>query len=518
MKTKPAKPIEQSFPTCGEVFYFWARRLEFLNWIDAFSPEKEKARDEENIKATSDNIRDWANEKSGRTPSRRDFENVIRENTTCAEFGDSLTFVMTVFWEDTLTDHCVTVRENTTYLGRGGTRAWYARWQSSRGIITAHRFQRLLCRLGGNRESFLNQPFDVLLSKAWSKGSAQYPLTAACFAFYVSSGVNETDPKNITVWSAGEVRPTFSKLGDLFRGHSRLPEIVLAFGFTRALEELASLVREESGANDWEELQSMLLRQAACLRHVDEHLRDVERQTAQLNLDAFENYLRRANNQLHAGKIAQALGSEGDNLLDIRLAEYRVFKEHVAYLGRGQVPDWFASFLQDFQGLWEASDLGETRFSAFQLRVMLGAFKNKWASYLGPFAGLVYAIEARMELKDEPLGEASLVRAMKLYQKATDSSRYRAGVYTHRVFEEALGLAALLYGGNKKLGRGLKPWIKKTMAWLILIGFEEDGTRDFDSNVAGFVSRLEQFYRRKSRTSLIRNFEQYMERIAVKPF
>lgn len=509
MKTKPAKPVAQSFPTCGEVFYFWASRLELLTWSEAFAPANTKARAEKQIRNTSDLLRDWANEASGRVPEKTDFERTIREHTHCSTLTDPLIFVLTSLWADTLSDHCATVRKNTTYLGRGGTRSWYTRWQSCSGIITLYRFQKLLCHLHHVPKAFLNQPLDGLLAKAWNAGEVNFPLTAFCFKHYAELIGAESDPKSLKEWRAGKVRPAFAKIGDLFRGQERLPEIVCAFGFARALETLARLVRQESDVEDWAVLESMLLRQAGCLLSLDDHFDKVETATAKLSLIDFDHCLSRTLNRMHHGMIAKALNGGSDDLLDIRFAGYRVFKEHFDFLAKFAVPEWFPEFIKYFDKLWRSSQLDNETFSAAQLWDALTWLREKWRQHIGPFEGPMLAIEARIVLREDPLDDAACNSALALYQRAADHCRYRAGVYSKRVYQEALGLAALLQRA-RAANRPLKPWIKNSEAWFVLIGFAEAQTLPLDRHLEILAGGF-QIYAR-GRLGLPGNFAEWMKR------
>ncbi len=486
MKTKPAKPVAQSYPTCGEVFYFWASRLELLTWGEAFAPAKTKARDENQIRKTSDLLRDWANETAGRVPERADFERIIRDHTRCAETTDSLVFVLTSLWDDILTDHCGLVRTDTTIHERAGTRVWYTRWQSSRGLSILYLFQKLLSYLSDAPDRFLAQPLDTLLAKAWQAGATKFPLTAACFDHYANFKNAECDPKSIAEWHAGTARPSFAKIGDFFRCEARLPEIVCAFGFSRALETLAALVRQESGVQDWASLESIFIRQARCFRGVDA---EVEAGRETRSIAEYYKYLLATLNQTHFAKKSIALKGGTDDLLDIRFADYRVFKEHHDFLASSKMPLRFPEFIKNFEELWWISRLDNTRFSADQLRKGLVWLKGKWGEHIEPFAGLLLAIEARIQLRSQPLNEADCILALELYQRGADNCRYRAGKYAKEVFLEALGFAALIQRrGIAK--RPLKPWIKNAEAWLVLIGFTDPQPLPFDAHLelhaAGF--------------------------------
>ena len=135
MKTKPTDPISTALPTCGEVFHFVVTSLDLPAWADAFHDPGTKRRTEADIKKVSDQLRDWATEAEGRTPSRAEFDEFIRQLIQGLPRAKELSFILGSVWSNLLDDHADEVRQNATFLDRNGTRAWYALFQAPRTLF-----------------------------------------------------------------------------------------------------------------------------------------------------------------------------------------------------------------------------------------------------------------------------------------------------------------------------------------------------------------------------------------------
>ena len=227
MKTKPPEPIPTAFPTCGEVFHYLTAALELTAWANAF-PVAEAQRHKASS-TQSDKLRDWATEREGRVPGRTELDEFLREQVRVLPNGENLAFVLSSLWGRLLEGHADMVRENTTFLDRESTRAWYARWQAPGTLYHLWALQKLLRRVASSDGPMLTAPLNDLLAMAWPEDRAAestpaHPLHKACFAYYAGihkQDSSSVDARTVAAWNSGEDRPSFDALG---RHFSQIPD------------------------------------------------------------------------------------------------------------------------------------------------------------------------------------------------------------------------------------------------------------------------------------------------------
>ena len=196
METKRAEPILTAFPTCGEIFRYLIATLQLTAWANAFHDGTTKRHDLSEIKALSDQLRDWANEADGRAPSRDEFEEFIRDQLGGLPRANELAFVLRCLWRNVLDDHACIVRENAIYLDREGTRSWYARMMAPRTLYFLWALQKFLRRMDQSHGPMLHATLDNLLARLWpavgAVAPAKHPLHLACYQRYAELRSEDT--------------------------------------------------------------------------------------------------------------------------------------------------------------------------------------------------------------------------------------------------------------------------------------------------------------------------------------
>lgn len=480
MDTKSAAPISTPFPTCGEVFYILVTGLDLPAWSDGFGV-RDSQRDKERAKKVSDQLRDWATEASGRCPSRSEFGQFIRDNLS--PLPDTVAHALTLTWARVLDEHSSIVRENTTMLGRNETRGWHARQMAPRGLYFLFVLQKLLqrsIRCGG---PCLTTPIDEQLSRICCDGSQPHVLLADCYAHYVNQIAAHKftlDAKTKAAWAAGKERPSFESLGRAFRTSPHLNEIVLNFGFAGLLEKLAKTFRSHVSEDVWPECRDVLLRQAKCLRRINNKLAEESLRTADCGVADFERYLshRLAEYQKF---VATALSQSAAATLDLEVADLLVYRDYDERFARAEIPGGFQAFMPQFDALWKSTKLSMPPSAMAGARTRLHELRRDHRTWCDLLRGPMLAIEARVTLVGNGHTSAEGVRkAWKLYHDAVEHSRYRSGVYCQQTIRESLGLAAMLHRRN--VGEGsIKPWIKQVLGFWDLLEMGSDFDHEQES-------------------------------------
>ena len=475
MKTKPTDPISTALPTCGEVFHFVVTSLDLPAWADAFHDPGTKRRTEADIKKVSDQLRDWATEAEGRTPSRAEFDEFIRQLIQGLPRAKELSFILGSVWSNLLDDHADEVRQNATFLDRNGTRAWYALFQAPRTLFFLWALQMFLQRLNQSKGPILNASLNNLFAKIWCDTAVieklpEHPLHIFCFKHYTGVGpaVNSlVDLKTIAAWRAGEDKPSFDALGRHFaQFHDKLG-LLLNFAFASLLEGVAITLRNWITSENWPECRRLMLGQAHCMEVLDHVVADALAHSPDLSLVDFEalisacigDYIKHSSN----------LPRTRLDALDLRIAPFRVYEEYHQLLARQPMPPSLGKFCGDLEDLWKGTSLKSLRLKPSEVTGKLGTMREEHPDWCEALAGPLLAIEARLALCHETPTHNSLQNAFSLYQQAFEKSRYQAGTYTTRVAREALGLAAMLR--RREIGGGaIRPWIKNVLSWWDLLG------------------------------------------------
>ncbi len=479
MKTKPTDPISTALPTCGEVFHFVVTSLDLPAWADAFHDPGTKRRTEADIKKVSDQLRDWATEAEGRTPSRAEFDEFIRQLIQGLPRAKELSFILGSVWSNLLDDHADEVRQNATFLDRNGTRAWYALFQAPRTLFFLWALQMFLQRLNQSKGPILNASLNNLFAKIWCDTAVieklpEHPLHIFCFKHYTGVGpaVNSlVDLKTIAAWRAGEDKPSFDALGRHFAQFPDKLGLVLNFAFASLLERVANSLRNWITPEAWPECRRLLLGQARCMEVLDQVVADALAHSPDLSLVDFEalisacigDYIKHTSN----------LPRTGLDALDLRIAPFRVYEEYHQLLARQPMPARLGKFCGDLENLWKDTSLKSPQLKPSEVAGKLEMMRAEHPDWCKALAGPLLAIEARLALRHEPPSHDSLQNAFSLYQQAFEKSRYQAGTYTIRVAKEALGVAAMLR--RREIGGGaIRPWIKNVLSWWDLLGLGDE--------------------------------------------
>jgi len=475
MKTKPTDPISTALPTCGEVFHFVVTSLDLPAWADAFNDPGTKRRTEADIKKLSDQLRDWATEVEGRTPSRAEFNEFIQHQIHALPHAKELGFILGRVWSNLLDDHADEVRQNATFMARNGTRAWYALFQAPRTLYFLWALQKFLQRLDQSKGPILNASLNDLFAKIWcdtaaNKKPPEHPLHIFCFKQYadVCPVVNTlVDLKTIAAWRAGEDRPSFDALG---RHFARFPDklgLVLNFAFANLVEAVANTLRNWITPEDWQECRRLLDGQASCMKILDHVVADALAHSPNLSLVDFEALIAVCIGDYI--KHISDLPRTGLDALDLRITAFRVYEEYHELLASQPMPANLGNFCDDLGNLWKGTSLKSLRFKPSEVTDKLRMMREEQPDWCEALAGPLLAIEARLELCHETPTHDSLQNAFSLYQQAFEKSRYQAGMYTTRVAREALGVAAMLR--RREIGGGaIRPWIKNVLSWWDLLG------------------------------------------------
>lgn len=482
MKTKPAERIATAFPTCGEVFHYVVTALDLTAWGDAFHDQKAKTkrRDSFDIKALSDQLRDWAKESEARVPSRVEFREFIAQQLCGLPQAEHLKFVLTGLWDRVLDQHTAVARENATYLSRDETRVWYAKWQAPGTIHFLWALQKLLRRLAEANGPMLDAPLNELLAKAWPEADAAtksptHPLQRSCYKYYTAlrpEVASSVDSKTVAAWESGEDRPSCDALGRHFADDARRLGLLLNFAFAGLLESLAGTLREAIAPRDWADCRQLLLRQAWCVHSLDDAAAQELARTPDMSLADYERLLAACLGDYM--QFLHQLPHDGLDALDLRVARFRCYPEYqTRVLDQPRPPAKFGEFCGRLENLWKESALSVPGANSNAVQVEVASLRAEHPAFAAILAGPLLAIEARLALRHAPPTQESMQRSFSLYQQAFDASRYRAGTYATRVAHEALGLAALLH--RHETGEGsIRPWMKKVLAWWDLLGCGSD--------------------------------------------
>jgi len=512
MKTKPPKPIRTRFPTCGEAFYFLVNALDLTAWADATHAADRKRRGSSEIRALSDQLRDWATEKDGHAPSREELERFIRDQVRTLPRAEEIAFALCSLWRRVLDEHADLARENATYLDREDTRAWYARTCAPGALYFLWALQKLLRRISPSGGPMLDVPLNVLLVSAWpedttSASAPRHPLHQACYRHYASlraEGSASVDARTFVAWDAGEDRPSFEALG---RHFSQLPDmlgLLLNFAFTNLLEALASMLRSLIPQEDWSDCRRMLVGQARCVHELDGNVADDLARSPAMGVNDYERLL-----ASHLGEYMMflaALSQSGPNSLDLRVVRFRVYEEYQHRFAESPPPPRFRGFCDRLNTLWTATALHAPRLTPSEVESALAGLRAEHPDWSDALAGPLFAIEARLSLCHDPPTVESLQTAFTRYQRAFAECRYRAGTYTASVAREALGLGALLHRRESGVG-AIKPWMKMVLAWWDLLGLgtefdHEQPEQRIELAESWLTDRLERNLRDRLRAAL----------------
>ena len=479
MKTKPSEAIHTAFPTCGEVFHFLVASVDLTSWSNLFNDHKTKGREEVDIKAVSDQLRDWATEVDGRAPGREDFKTFIRHHVQTIPNGEHVASVLCHIWQTVLENHVDEVFKNATYLDRNGTRAWYASTKAPQIIHFLWLLQKLFRRAARTDGPMLDAPLDALLSEVWPKTDevgtmVKHPLHSACFKYYNSRCTNNTssvDPKTITAWNSGEDRPSCGVLGRHFAKYDDKLGLLLNFAFAGLLEAVAGTLQAWIAPQDWIDCQRLFLGQACCVNGLSEVVARTLAQIPHVDLagherllwDCLGTYLR----------FLTDLPRTGGDIRDPGIAQFQVYLDYEKRIAQRELPTSLGEFCCDLEDLWKKTALRLPQLNPTTVGSELSKLRAKYPEFCEHLAGPLLGVEARLALSDESPSEDSLEQALRLYQDAFAESCYRAGTYVKQVAREALGLASLLH--RRGVGEGsIKPWIKKVLAWWDLLGLGKD--------------------------------------------
>jgi len=515
MKAKPAERIATAFPTCGEVFHYLVTALDLTAWGDAFHDPKAKTkrRNSSELTALSDQLRDWATEADDRVPTRGEFREFIAQQLCGLPRAEKLAFVLTGVWNRVLDEHTAVARENTTYLDRDGTRAWYAKWHAPGTIYFLWALQKLLRRLAEASGPMLDAPLNELLANAWPEADAAtksptHPLQRTCYKYYAALRPEEASSvasKTVAAWESGEDRPSCDALGRHFANGARKIGLVLNFAFAGLLECLAGTLQQSITPKDWADCRQLLLGQARCVHSLDDAVAQELARTPDVSLADYEQLLAEC-----LGDYIQFLAElprGGLDALDLRVAKFRCYPEYQArVLDQSPPPARFEEFCGRLEKLWKESALinSEPNTDAVQTEVTNMRAEHPASSAI--LAGPLLAIEARSALRHAPPTQESLQRALSLYQQALDESRYAAGTYATRIAREALGLSALLH--RREAGEGsIRPWMKKVLAWWDLLGCGSDFDHEqleqrIERAESWLTNRLDKDLRNRLKTAL----------------
>lgn len=475
MKTKlPERPVGASFPTCGEVFEFLVNAVDLAAWPEYFS--ESKVTDKTRAKSISDQLRDWAREPEGRVPSRADFTGFIRKHTADLrmQHAEALCTIMEWLVEKTMAMHRDVIRGNATYLNRDGARSWYCYWHAPAAITVLYQFRLLLRHLPNVGGPILCEPLHDLLGAIGQPDAPRHPMLKKCFAHYLSKLGSSVSEADVVAWRNGTVRPQPRSLAEYYRGHKNMPEVMINFWAALLIEELGQVYRlcaknpESAGA------MGLLVQQAKCLRQLDEELEREADRTAHFALVDYAGYLDDSVQRFH-GWIQQVIGRGGDELLNLRYADYRAFVEYEKTLSRFEPPRDFDVFKSELNELWDSSRLSEPPERAQAKLSRLSALHMKFPDWCAVLEGVVGTVEVRLTLQCESNPTAqTLLDACAAYREAVNHARYRAGTYTVPILREALGLAALVQREKNAEGVRLLDWIKNTLAWWDLVELGSD--------------------------------------------
>lgn len=478
MKTKPTEPISNSLSTCGEVFHYLITALDLTAWGDAFQDDtdRKKRRESSEVKALSDQLRDWATEAKGQVPSRVDLDTFIGKHVETIPNGKDLKLVLQSVWGRVLDEHAGAVAENATFLDRDGTRGWYARLRAPGTLFFLWHLQKLLRRLAKSAGPMLDAPLDDLLAKVWPEAAGadvqpKHPLQLACYQHYAElhiEGEGNIDAKTRADWKSGANRPECGALGRRFH---RIPDklgLLLNYAFAGLLESLANTQRVWIPSQDWADGRELLLRQARCVHCHDEAVTKELARMPDLSLPDYDRLLLEYLGDYQ--RFLKELAQSGDDSLDLRVARFRVYEEYQQRILLPQMPPKnFRDFYTRLDRLWKGATSKASSLTSLEVEAELAKLRAEHPDWSEALAGPLAAIEARLALCQEPHTSESLQLAFTCYQRAFAESRYRAGNYTANVTKEALGLAALLHRHETGVG-SIKPWIKKALAWWDLLG------------------------------------------------
>jgi len=481
MKTKPAERIATAFPTCGEVFHYLVTALDLTAWGNAFHDPKAKTkrRNSSELTALSDQLRDWATEADDRVPTRGEFGEFIAQQLCGLPRAEKLAFVLTGVWNRVLDEHTAVARENTTYLDRDGTRAWYAKWHAPGTIYFLWALQKLLRRLAEANGPMLDAPLNELLANAWPEADAAtksptHPLQRTCYKYYAALRPEEASSvasKTVAAWESGEDRPSCDALGRHFANGARKIGLVLNFAFAGLLETLAKTMTATIAVKDLPDCRELLLNQARCVHSLDDAVAEELARTPDMSLIDYERLLAKCLDDYK--QFLGELPRGGLDALDLRVAKFRCYPEYqVRVLDQPRPPARF-EFWGRLENLWKETALKIPEPNSNAVQTELANLRAEHPAYAAFLAGPLLAIEARQALRHTPPTQESLQRAFGLYQQAFDESRYAAGTYATRIAREALGLAALLHRRETSEG-SIRPWMKKALAWWDLLGCGSD--------------------------------------------
>ena len=434
-KTKPTSNITSfAFPSCGEFFQEIVQSLELHQWQDAWrkSPPKEKV-----TKPTSDQLRDWATEKT--VPTLKDFEKFLMEHLNkVPPLDDEIKAVIVEIIMDLILFHIDFIHEMPCYGKR----------DSCCRIFTAPFIHRFLLDYFYLKELFLwkfqqkdakniilgtpiKELFEKLMLEKYS-----YPLTHVCVETYVSkhpaNGIND---KTLHDWESGNTRPLIFSIGRFFENDSNLIEIVMNFVFARCMENMKGLLFKGLPSGDKASVRKHILRYIGIFSILDASFKKKNEEAA-----SFEDFK--------------------NNKKNILLSFNEEFERCECENG----------YLSGIPGMESGVSAFRELKKYFYNSVPVDQFKTSFVEFKTSFVEAEEWILTRE--KD------NIVKALKYYMNAVEDKVYSLGPFTKLLFRAAIEFVCFAYRNNigEDAQKTLRAWIEKSFArWDLLdLGDEYD--------------------------------------------